>query len=171
MNQSLALLHYVCNEDRRPKNTYIKHYSFSDFFRLLLSFFSVFSTFFFSFFGVASTGSTSCVSWNSSGLLFLGGAFIGDFSVFSGVGAVTSFLEDRSCLGEGSSSSEVVADFDLSFVSAFWLFRVGFVGFFSSSSPGMPSISAHWSGGGVGCFLSSSVSCFCGTNGEIEVGV
>lgn len=98
---------------------------------------------------------------------------MGDFSGFSVVGP-PSFLEDRSCFGEGNSSSEVVFDFDLSVfdnLSAMScnVFRP-VLGGFLFSSPGIPSISAHWSGGGVGCFLSSSAgSDFCGTNGACEV--
>lgn len=152
------------------KKTFKKHYSFSLFFRFRFSVFSAFSVFFFSvfFFTFFSSGSGET---NSSGLRFLGGDFIGDF--FSGVGcpfwsfwSFGSFLEDLSCFGDSSFSGVVHFDWaDLSevfeLVSCFFFDLEAF-----SSSPGMPRISAHWSGGGVGCFLSSSVSPdFCGANG------
>lgn len=153
-----------CSSDQRLQNTYSKHYSFSDFFRFLLSVFSVFSALsaFLPFFSGCGSGDLkSC-------LRFLGGDLMGDF--FSGVGC--SFFDDLNCFGDRISfSGDGEADFvsaseDSSFLSEDLSFE-DFVCLepFPSSSPGIPSISAHWSGGGVGCFVSSSVGsvCFCET--------
>lgn len=72
---------------------------------------------------------------------------MGDFSGFSGC----SFFDERSCFGDGASSEEDFAsDVEASSSSCFFFAL-------ARSSAGMPSISAHWSGGGVGCFRSSSV--------------
>lgn len=71
-----------------------------------------------------------------------------------------SFFEERSCLGEGCSSG--LAEPVLSESSCWRAFLRAL-----ASSPGMPRISAHWSGGGVGCFLGSS-SAVCKENGRVN---
>lgn len=76
--------------------------------------------------------------------------------LFAFVGVCTSLFDDRNCFGKITSSEleEPVRSESCSFSLAFLARAL-------ASSPGMPRISAHWSGGGVGCFRDSS-SVLCG---------